>query len=178
MRILLMIYFGFFLNERGLCQNTSHSIENIKAYVKMVDSLSSIKTYLKIDKEEQVKLVLSLSEGTIEDKKRRLKGGFSVVTITNSDSDTVYSIQKHDNLEKNLYQSYYFQSDKLVFSRIELKNDDDKNDTLFLQEEYYADNKMILSVIDKSKLKKKYKWRTDIDHVASAYYYLMEFKKR
>jgi hypothetical protein len=177
MRLLLLLSVGFFLSERIYCQDTDYSIENIKAYVKMIDSLSGVKTYLKIGMAEQMKLVLSISEGTVKNPKRGLKGGFSKTTITGAD-DTVYSIQYHDNLKKNLYQSYYFKSGKLVFSRIELQNDDGQNATLFFQEEFYADDKIILSTIDINKLIKKYEWRTDFSPQVHGYAYLKEFKER
>jgi len=172
MRFILIIYFVFFISERVSSQAIDSSIKSIRVYVKTIDSLNRMST-------KKTGLVSSMSEGSIEStKKGGLKGrGFSRITTTSPDSDTVYLIQQHDNLEKNLYQSYYFEFDKLVFSRIELRDDDGKNITLFLQEEYYADDKVVLSSIDGNKLKKKYKWRTDFDHMASGYSYLREFKK-
>jgi len=143
----------------------------------MVDSLSGIDTYLKTEKEEQIRLVLTIAEGTIEDPKRGLNGGFSRKTIASHDGDTVYLIQQHDNLDNNLTQSYYFQSGKLVFSRIELQRDDNGNATLFLQEMYYVDDKAILAISEKNGLRKKWKWRVDFDQMAKGYSFLMDFKK-
>src|SRR5688500_15799273 len=124
MRLLLLVIFGFLFSEKVSSQTPDNSIKDIKAYVKRIDSLSDIKTFLASDKAQ---LVLKISEGQIENKKRGLKGGFSNETITNPGMDTLYLFRRHDNLEMNLYESYYYTSGKLVFSKIELKSEDDTN---------------------------------------------------
>jgi len=166
MRFILIIYFGLFIGERVSGQTVDNSIGNIKTYVKTTDSLT------------KTRYVSSMSEGSIKSTKKRGREGrgFSRTTVTSVDSDTVYLIRQHDNLEKNLTQSYYFKSDKLVFCRIEVQDDDNVNATLFRQEEYYKDDKVILSTVDKNELKKKYKRRTDFDHMANGYYYLKDYK--
>jgi hypothetical protein len=175
---LLLIYFGLFLNERVSSQSTDNIITEIKTYVNKVDSLSSIKTFLTTDKDVKAQLIPTISEGPIENKKRGLKGGFSIETVTSSDMDTLYIIKHHDNIEKNLYKSYYYRSGRLVFSKIELQDDGDTNATLFLEQEYYMDDKVVLSTIDKNKLRQKYKWRVDFDPLTDGYLYYKKFKEK
>lgn len=164
MRILLIIFFCLFIIKQG----SSQTVDRIKTYVKAIDSLT------------RTRLVLNISEGSIKGiKKRGLKGGgFSRTTVTSPGSDTVYLIQQHDNIHKNLIQSYYFKSDTLIFCRIRVQDDNDLNETLFLQEKYYNNDKVILSIVSKNKLKKKYKWRIDFNHLSNGYYYLAEFKNK
>jgi hypothetical protein len=173
MRPFLLVYFGLLLSEKVSSQTAINSIEDIKTYVNKIDSLSHIKTFSENNKAQ---LILTISDGQIKNKKRRLKGGFSNEEITDSDMDTLYLFRRHDNLQMNLYESYYYKSDKLVFSKIELKGDNDSNATLFLKQVYYKDDKVIFSTIDQDKLEKQYKWRIDFDPLTSGYFYLKDFK--
>jgi hypothetical protein len=175
MRFFLLFCFGLLFSGKALGQSSDNSIEDIKAYVDRIDSLTDIKTFLASDKAE---LILTISEGQIKNKKRGLKGGFSNEEITNPDMDTLYLFRRHDNLEKNLYESYYYRSDKLVFSKIELRGDDDTNTILFLKQVYYKDDKIIGSTIDQDKLNKKYEWRINFDPLTNGYQYLKDFKSK
>ena len=173
MRFTLIISIGLFFSERLFSQTTYNSIERIKIFVRAIDSLSDIRT-------GDVRLILKLEEGYVSiTKKGKFKSsGFSLATVTSFNGDTVFLIQHSDGLEKNLIESYYFKSDKLVFSRIELLQDrEDDNTTLFLQQEYYYDDKVRLSTVDKNGFRKKLRWRTDFDHKKQAYYYLKNYKK-
>jgi hypothetical protein len=167
---LTLISIGVFACVRLFAQTSDKSIAYIKIYVRVIDSLSEVRT-------EDARLITRLDEGYISTtKKSKFKSsGFSLETVTSVDGDTVFLIRHSDSLEKYLIKSYYFKSDKLVFSRIEVKDDDSVNATLFRQEEYYKDDKVILSTVDKNELKKKYKWRTDFDHKANGYYYLKDY---
>ena len=138
----------------------------------MVDSLINIKT-------TQSRLHEFLSEGSVTSTRRGIgPGGFSMSTFTDVTGDTIFLIQHRDNLQQYLIESYYFKRDRLVFSRIELQDGAHDLATIFLQEEYYSDDKVIRTVVVKDTLKKKGRWRTKFDRLAHGYYYLGVFKKR
>lgn len=174
MRLFLIIFLGLFLNERAYSQNTDDLIQDIKVFVKKVDSLSSIETILKQD---TAALQQEIEEGPIWTKRGSLKGGFSTMIVTDS-KNSVYSIQYHDNLLKNIYKYFYYRSDKLIFSKIMMKDNRGDNNILFLQEVFFNNDKMLLSIIDSNKLKKKYRWRIDIDPLLNGYSYLNNYKAR
>lgn len=173
MRLFLLICFGHFINVRVLSQTTDNTINDIVVYVNKVDSLCSLKTLTTTDK-----LIATISEGTIENKKRGLKGGFSNETITNPNMDTIYLIKHTDNLDKYLIETYYFKNDKLVFSKIELQDEENEKMILFLRKDYYKDDKSVSTTFDKKESKKKYKWRTDFDPRTNGYFYYKDFKEK
>jgi hypothetical protein len=170
---MLIVFLGF-APGLSFCQNEAgdHTIE---LDIKKIDSLSSIKTYLNTTGGEgQVKMVPVISEGTIENMKRKLKGGFSQITFANPTFDTLHLIQYSDNLEKYLIQTYYYKSNRLLASLIELK---DQDKTIFRQQKYYRDDKIIFVSTEQRKLKRKYKWRIEFDPLESGYFYLKSFEE-
>lgn len=142
----------------------------------MIDSLNNIRSHLKLENEGQIKLVTSISEGSIKNNKGVVNGGFSKETTTSPDGDTVYLIRYHDNLEKNLTQSYYFKHRKLVFSNVELQELKMNGAILFQRQEYYKNDKVVFAATSKKKLKKKYEWRTNFNSLTNGYFYLNESK--
>jgi hypothetical protein len=164
MKFTLIVCFGFCLNAKLFSQENNETVKSIKTHIEKINHSNS-----------EAKLLQSVSEGIIENKKRGLRGGFSNASATNFDMDTVYLIQRSDNLEKSLVESYYFKFNKLVFSKLELLDSDNRKKTLFLKEEYYLNDSVVSTFIHVNKLRRKDKWRVDFNALANGYSYLKDF---
>lgn len=150
------IFISTFANNSLLAQVDTVAISKIKAYAKYIDSLS--------DNDEGQKFVVkSIAEGRttqeivstsidghsnkIDTTRKTKNGGFGRYTTQNIKGDTVYKILYHDNIDKNFYESYYYKDNKLIYSKIDYR-EDGLGQTFYYREEYYKDNKILF--IDES----------------------------
>lgn len=173
MRLFQLTVFGIFSCETVLGQIQKTAIEDVSIYVKKIDSLRDATILVATNSPG---FVTSIAEGIIEHTKRKLRGGFSTEITSDTTGKILYVIRNSDNLQKNLYKSYYFKSDKLVFSEIKLTDDDGLSDVLFLRRDIYHDDEVIYSTTDASHLKAKYRWRIDFDPLTDGYSYLRQFR--
>ena len=134
-----------------LAQIDTVTISKINAFTKHIDSLSD-------NGEGQNLIVKSIAEGKITQQivstsivghnnkidttQTTKNGGFGRYTIHNIKGDTVYKISYHDNINKNFYETYYYQDNKLVYAKIDYQ-EDGIGQTFYYREEYYKDNTVL-----------------------------------
>ncbi|RZM30337.1 MAG: hypothetical protein EOO88_01220 [Pedobacter sp.] len=81
-------------------------------------------------------IVRSLIEGTISEttvdsshntsavRTITRTGGFSTTTYSNTKGDTLFKIAYHDNLDSNLYMTFYYRVNKVVYAKIDYTGSD------------------------------------------------------
>jgi hypothetical protein len=99
-------------------ENTDY-VRKIERYSLSIDTISK-ENY--INNKPSKKVLTIHQEGQISDKKRRLRGGFSEYITYENNSDTIFKIRIHDNLQKNLYKQYYYKGNELVMAKVELQD--------------------------------------------------------
>ncbi len=157
------------------------SIDN---YTRCVDSV--------INQDKQVLITRSIAEGQISQETATTKivghdnkvdtirnktyGGWGKYSYANSNGDTVYKIEYHDNLQKNFYLIFYYRNNLLVYSKLDYQ-ENGIGQTFYKKEEYYKNDKVIFAVETKDKIDETYKRRADINLYAKGYDYYKDFLK-
>jgi hypothetical protein len=172
----------------NLIDRDSLTIRKIKSFTNYIDSLSE-------NDENQNFLIKSIEEGNInqeivttsivghtnktETVRETRKGGFGKYTLENIKGDSLYKILYHDNIDKNYYETYYYNDNKLVYSKIDYK-EDSLEQTFYYKEEFYKDSLIILYTESRELIDSKYRRRVSFNLREKGETYLLEFhhKKR
>lgn len=91
-----------------------------------------------------------ISEGTIENKKH--KGGWGADEYVDKAFNSVKKIQYHDNLNGNIYISYYYLENKIIYIKGRIENYDSK---ITSQTEQYFQNDSLICIINKGAIKRE-----------------------
>jgi hypothetical protein len=81
-------------------QFDSSLISETKVYAKYLDSIN------KLAHPQNFGFMTSIADGIIK-RDDVIVGGFGIYTLSNSKGDTVLRIEYHDNLDINIYKTYY-----------------------------------------------------------------------
>ena len=147
----------------------------ISSYLKYVDSLNSVSGNITLP--DGRLLLHCITEGSTSGEivntetgdTLKLSGGFSENSLCTRNRDQVYLITVHDNLLHSLTRTYYFKSNQLIFSSVELSIWNDKGKrVIYRKEEYYGKDILLSSVDVDYGLTEKEKWRVDINLQAEA----------
>ena len=145
-------------------------IGQTRSYVKYIDSIS------KLDFIQDKGFMTSVADGIIKTD-GEVVGGFSIYTLSNSKGDTVFRIEYHDNLNINIYKTYYFKFDKLIYATLELQDGSDNMKSIYLKEEFYNNENIIWTTIKKEKSTEKYFDKTNFLLYQDGLKFLAGFKK-
>lgn len=167
-----------------LAQVDTVAILKIKGYTKYIDSLSD-------NDERQLFVIKSIAEGeiiqnivstSIDEHTKRIDtirktkyGGFGRYTTGNIKGDTVYKILYHDNIEKNFYEIYYYKNNKLIYAKIDYK-EDGIGQTFYYREEYYEDDDILFVNESRKPIDLIFRQRVRFDLRKKGKEYLEEFK--
>jgi predicted lactoylglutathione lyase len=171
----------------SLINRDTIEVKNIKVYIKYIDSLSE-------NDESQKFLVKSIVEGKINqetvktsnvrhnnkiDTIRTTKsGGFGKYTTENIKGDTVYKIFYHDNIDKNYYETHYFEDNKLVYSKIDYQENGIIGKTFYYKEEYYKDKRVLMTNESSKSIEKQFRKRVNFDLQRKGNYFFAEFQAK
>ncbi len=97
---------------------------------------------LKIDSNKT--LTQSITEGRILDKRER-NHGFGYNTFYNKTNHRIYKITYHDNSHKNIYLTYYFLNEKIVFIKGQLEKYRAAK-IIYRVEEYFSNDSLFLKM--------------------------------
>jgi hypothetical protein len=164
-------------------------VEEVNAYTRGIDSLATRHDFSAIRR--GIDLKKSLSEGTITQQltkvifnetegkndtitKSGIVGGFSLETLTKG--DTILSILYHDNVEKNIYEAFYFRNNQLICSKVRLE-DNGIGHVLYNGEEYYLGNQIKYTISPPSKARKRYRARVAFSWRERGNEYYQQFKE-
>ena len=161
---LLTISFCNFL----FAQVDSSIIIETKNYSKYLDSLN------KLDHPQNFGLATSIADGIIK-RDDVIVGGFGIYTL--SKGDTALRIEYHDNLDINIYKTYYYKSNKLIFATLELQTEETNAKTIYYKEEFYNDRNIIWTNTQKEKSVDNYFDKTNFVLFEDGIKYLDDFKK-
>ena len=121
---------------------------------------------------EEEKTITELTNATSSVKHNI--GTFNKVIVASPNGKELYKIDYHDNHDKNFYETYYYQNNKLIAAIVTLKDETDHN-VLFYKEEYYDNGLMIAMDKTSSVITGKNAKRIAIPMPERANYYLNTF---
>lgn len=124
-------------------------VSGIKVYSKQVDSLSKLSLLYNND------LMSSVSEGIIKTGKK-IDGGFGLYTFSNQKGDSVFRIEYHENIDINIYKTYYFKHNNLILSKVILQEGNQGLKIIYRKEEIYEGNVCIWTNTIKEKGAERY----------------------
>ena len=151
-------------------QVDSTFILETKIYAKYLDSIN------KLDHPQNFGFMTSIADGIIK-RNRIVVGGFGVYTLSNSKGDTALRIEYHDNLDINIYKTYYFKSDKLIYATLELQDGKESMKSIYRKEELYNNDIIVWTTTDKEKSAEKYFDKTNFLLYQDGLKFLVDFKK-
>jgi hypothetical protein len=146
-------------------------IVEVNFYTSRIDSLATQHDFSEIRR--NIDLEMTLAEGTISQQttkviyngtkgkndtivKSEIIGGFSKKTLTIG--DTILRILYHDNVDKNIYETFYFKNNQLICSKVRLE-DNGIGNVLYNGIEYYRAGILMYTKSPPTKAKKKYRAR-------------------
>ncbi len=145
-------------------------ISETKNYVKYIDSIN------KLDHVQEIGFTTSVADGIIKTN-GEVVGGFGIYTLSNSKGDTAFRIEYHDNLNINIYKTYYFRFDKLIYATLELQDGKANIKSVYRKEEIYNDNKVIWTTTNQEKSADKFFEKTNFSLFEDGLKFLADFKK-
>ena len=125
------------------------SISETRNYVKYLDSIN------KLDHVQDNGFMTSVADGIIKTD-GEVVGGFGIYTLSNSKGDTAFRIEYHDNLNINIYKTYYFKFDKLIYATLELQDEKENMKSVYWKEEVYNNNNIVWTITNKDNSAEKY----------------------
>lgn len=128
--------------------DTSFVLET-RMYAKQLDSLNGL------SHPQDFGFITSIADGIIK-RDDVVVGGFGVYTLSNIKGDTALRIEYHDNLDINIYKTYYFRNNKLIFARVELREEKNNMKSIYRKEEIYEESKIIWVIAQKEKTADRY----------------------
>lgn len=141
-----------------------------KTYAKHLDSLD------KLPHPQDFGFMTLIADGIIK-RDDIIIGGFGVYTLSNAKADTAFRIEYHDNLDINIYKTYYFKNNKLIFATVELQDGRDNMKSIYRKEEIYDQNKIIWTTIRKEKKADRYFDKTNFGLYDDGLKLLADFMK-
>jgi hypothetical protein len=150
--------------------DTSIIIETAKNYSKYLDSVD------KLDHPQNFGYVTSVADGIIK-RDDIVVGGFGIYTLSNAGGDTAFRIECHDNLDINIYKTYYYKNNKLIYAIVELQDGKNNMKNLYRKEEFYNDNKIIRTIIQSDKKAGRYYDKTSFSLYADGMKFFDDFLK-
>ena len=151
-------------------QVDSSVVLEIKAYAKHLDSLD------KLPYPEDFGYMTSIADGIIK-RDNIVVGGFGVYTLSNAKGDTVLRIEYHDNLDINIYKTYYFRNNNLIFSTVELQDESKEMKCIYHKEEAYVEKKIIWATTQKGEISDTYFYKTNFEMYNDGLKYLHDFMR-
>ena len=145
MRRVVFIILLFHLSVGAAAQSDGNRIFMISNYVRLIDTLAVHDIYENI-------IGHGIAEGTItretmqqginqlDSLVERKFGGFSRRSLFTKDGEKLLRLTYHDNIDDNLYVTFYFLGDEPAYSK--LFYIDGAGERYFLQEEYYWKSKI------------------------------------
>lgn len=103
-------------------------------------------------------------------------GGFDIYTLSNSKGDTAFRIEYHDNLDINIYKTYYYKNDKLIYATVELQDGRNNMKVLYHKEEFYDNDKIIWTTTQQDKKENRYFDKTNFSMYNDGLKFLNDFK--
>jgi len=152
-----------------LAQVDTSSISQTRNYVKYIDSIN------KLDYVQDKGFMTSVADGSIKTN-GKVVGGFGIYTLSNSKGDTAFRIEYHDNLDINIYKTYYFMFDKLIYATLELQNGSANTKSIYLKEEFYNNGNIVWTTTNEEKTAHKYSEKTNILLYKDGLNFLVDFK--
>ena len=152
-------------------QVDSTIVSQIKAYVKQIDSLDDL------DYVQNIGLIKSVTDGEIL-RNKVVIGGFGIYTLSNSKSDTVLRIRYHDNVDINIYKTYYYRYNKLIYSIVELKEWRSVVKTIYRKEEFYDKERILLTTLQNEESANKFAEKTRFSLYQDGIKYINNFRGR
>ena len=151
-------------------QIDTSSISQARNYVKYIDSIN------KLDYVQDKGYMKSVADGIFK-ADGEVVGGFGIYTLSNSKGDTAFRIEYHDNLNINIYKTYYFQFDKLIYATLELQDGRSNMKSIYRKEEFYKNDNIIWTNTNKEKSAEKYFDKTNFLLYQDGLKFLADFKK-
>ena len=118
----------------------------------------------------------SIADGTIK-RDDVIVGGFGIYTLSNLKGDTALRIEYHDNLDINIYKTYYYNYNKLIFATVDLQTEETNAKTIYHKEEFYNNGTIIWTKTQKEKSADNYFDKTNFILFEDGLKYLDDFKK-
>ncbi len=146
-------------------------IDETRSYVKFIDSINKL-AYV-----QDLGFMKSVADGIIK-KKKRVIGGSGVYTLSDYQGDSVFRIMYHDNLNVNIYKTYYYRLNKQVCATLELQTTDGKHIILYRKEEFYYNDTIIFTSTQKDATADKYSNKTNFNLFEDGLNFLTDFHKR
>ena len=153
-----------------LSQVDTSLIGQTRNYVKYIDSIN--KLYYVQDKG----FMTSVADGIIKTDGKVI-GGFGIYTLSNSKGDTVFRIEYHDNLYINIYKTYYFKFDKLIYATLELQDGSANMKCNYRKVEFYNNDNILWTATNKEKSADKYFDKTNFLLQQDGLKFLADFKR-
>ena len=129
--------------------DTSYIVTTTKNYTKYLDSVD------KLDHPQNFGFMTSVADGIIK-RDNIVVGGFGVYTLSNAKGDTALRIEYHDNLDINIYKTYYYKDNNLIYAVVELQDGRNNMKVLYHKEELYDADQTIWTKITQDKKANKY----------------------
>ncbi len=168
--IVIMKYFTIlFLNtilvtSSGYGQPDSGFIAATDQYILLMDSLANADQDSGLKRQDRFKNVYTfIEEGKIYISARNLEGPFSSLTTSGENGRNVYKIETEDNLAVWRNRKYYYKGNRLVFARIELKDNGKTPVLIYARKEYYRNDSIIHRETMVNKVSHDDSWRTDVN---------------
>jgi hypothetical protein len=155
-----------FYNQVCFSQHDTTAVAQIKIYTHYLDSVSEV----------DFGYNTHVEDGTII-RDNVVIAGYGVYTLSNLANVTAFRIEYHDNLEVNLYKTFYYKSNLLLFAKMELKDVKGNSRVLYSREEYYKDGKLIFAQTNDTKASKAYVHRLPLPLWEEGNKFLNEFRK-
>lgn len=183
--IISTLVFICCLSNSSIAQHDSSIKSQINSYINYIDTLINTD-------DRQNFIIRSIAEGQISQEvvttqitghynkvdtiRNKINGGWSKYTYQNIKGDTVYKIDYHDNLRKNLYLTFYYKDNQLVYSKLDYQ-ENGVEQTFYRKEEYYFNGQIAYSIKTPNQIDEEYKRRTDINLYLKGNEYYNEFVK-
>jgi len=154
-------------------------IAEVNFYASRVDSLATHYDIILAEgtiSHQTTKVIYNETKGKNDTiVKSEIIGGFSKETLTVG--DTILRILYHDNVDKNIYETFYFKNNQLICSKIRLEADGIRN-VLYNGIEYYRSGILIYTKSPPAKAKKKYRARIMFSWQETGTKYYQEFRQQ
>lgn len=167
--IVIMKHFTiFFLNtillaSIGYGQPDSGLIAATDQYILLMDSLANADQDSGLKQQDSFKNVHTfIEEGKIYISGRNLESPFRSLATSDENERMVYKIETEDDLSGWRIRKYYFKDNRLVFARMELKENGKTAELLYARKEYYRNDSIIHQETSVNKVSQEAGWITEV----------------
>jgi len=151
-------------------QVDTSSINETRNYVHFMDSIN------KLDYVQDKGFITSVVDGVMK-ADGKVVGGFGINSLLNLKGDTAFRIEYHDNLDVNIYKTYYYRFDKLIYASLELQGARAMRNSIYLKEEFYNDGHLIRTTTRKERSAEKYFDKINFSMYGDGLTFLANFRK-